>query len=459
MSDQDTYTTTEETGYGSRIGNSLKGIVIGAGLVLAGIGGLFWNEGNFVKTKKALEESAGKTVLVTDITKVDPANNGKPIHLSGDAITQDTLKDAIFSAVSHQGISLRRQVEYYQWQESSSTKTEKQLGGGEKKVTTYSYKPEWVKAPIDSTKFNQAAKYVNTVAVDGCISETWLAPNVTLGAYTLNASQVGAISGATPLSLKPDMALPAELAGKAAVRGNMVYITTPPPVQQPGMMYVPVAPTAGVAPVAVAPIAGVAPVAVAPVAGVAPVAVAPVAGVAPVAVAPAAGVAPAVAQPAVQIGDMRVTWQVVGPKATVSLVAQQQGSTFVPFIAENGKSVALFGMGVQSSQQRYNTAHSGNSMMTWIIRIVGFIAIGIGLSMVLAPLAVLADVVPFIGNIVGTATTLVAFVLAFAISLTVIAIAWLFYRPVLAICLLALVAAAIYFLRSRGKNKQAPVAE
>ncbi len=468
MSEEDTYTSTEEVGYGSRIGNSLKGIVIGAGLVLAGIGGLFWNEGNFVKTKKALDEAEGNIVLVTDISKIDPANEGKPVHVSGDAITSETLSDPLFG-ITHQGIRLQRNVEYYQWQESSKTETKKKLGGGETKVTTYSYKPVWSTTPIDSSKFNQSGKYDNRVAYEGCVSESLYAQNVTLGAFKLNASQIQGISGATPLVLKADTPIPAALAQQASVRGNTIYITTPLPVAPAGVV-VPGAPVAGVAPVA--PVAGVAPVApaagvapVAPVAGVAPVA--PVAGVAPVApaagvapVAPVAGVAVAAPSPEPKIGDMRVSWQVVAPKALISLVAQQQGATFVPYIAGNGRQVSLLGMGVQSSQQLFATAHSGNSMMTWIIRIVGFIAIGIGLSMVMAPLAVLADVLPILGDIIGTATTFVAFVLAFAISLTTIAIAWLFYRPLTAICLLAVVAAAIYLLRKmRKKEDPAPAAD
>lgn len=43
-----TETTTES--WGSRLGNSIKGVIVGLGLFVLGFPVLFWNEGNSVKT-------------------------------------------------------------------------------------------------------------------------------------------------------------------------------------------------------------------------------------------------------------------------------------------------------------------------------------------------------------------------------------------------------------------------
>jgi len=75
--------------------------------------------------------------------------------------------------------------------------------------------------------------------------------------------------------------------------------------------------------------------------------------------------------------------------------------------------------------------------------------------MIFKPLSVLADVIPFIGTLVGGATGIVAFLLAGAGSLTTISIAWLYYRPLIAIPLLIAAAALFLFAFKFGKKKNA----
>jgi len=61
-------------------------------------------------------------------------------------------------------------------------------------------------------------------------------------------------------------------------------------------------------------------------------------------------------------------------------------------------------------------------------------------------------VLPILGNIMEIGIGLVAGVVAFACALVTIAIAWIFYRPVLGIVLLAIAGAAVFLL---WKKKQA----
>ena len=75
--------------------------------------------------------------------------------------------------------------------------------------------------------------------------------------------------------------------------------------------------------------------------------------------------------------------------------------------------------------------------MAWILRLFGFILIGMGFSAIFKPLPTLMAVVPFLGKIVGAGVGLIAWTLAVVVSLIVIAIAWLAYRPILAIVLIA----------------------
>ena len=69
-----------------------------------------------------------------------------------------------------------------------------------------------------------------------------------------------------------------------------------------------------------------------------------------------------------------------------------------------------------------------------------------GLSMVFKPLSVLADVLPILGDLVEMGMGFVAGLIALVCSLITIAVAWIFFRPVLGIILLVIAGALIGLL-------------
>ena len=94
-------------------------------------------------------------------------------------------------------------------------------------------------------------------------------------------------------------------------------------------------------------------------------------------------------------------------------------------------------------------------MLTWILRLVGFLLMVLGLNMIFKPLAVIADVLPILGSIVGAGTGIIACLLAAILSLLTIAIAWIVYRPLLGIILLAVAVGLTAAIRSRMKAARA----
>ena len=114
------YQETITTSYGKRLSGSLKGIVAGFLMLIIGTVLLFWNEGNFVKTKKALDEAESVLVKVDDVSKLNSELEGKLIHGVSKALTIDTLRDGMFD-VCVNAVNLSREVEYYQWVENSKT--------------------------------------------------------------------------------------------------------------------------------------------------------------------------------------------------------------------------------------------------------------------------------------------------------------------------------------------------
>ena len=367
-----TETTTES--WGSRLGSSIKGVVIGFALFIAGFPVLFWNEGDSVKTAKAIDEGEGACISVEANASDDQDMEGKLVHMSGKADTKDVLTDDTFG-VSATAIRLERNVEMYQWIEESHTSEKKKMGGSVEKVTTYTYKKDWMPTAIDSSGFKEQGH--DNPGVMEFESQKMQAANVTFGAFRLNESQIDHIGSAKQYAFPTGFVCKVE---RVKVQG--------------GTIYVPNAETRN----------------------------------------NALNTRDVASQ--TRIGDMRVTFRVVYPHE-ISLIAKQHGDTFVAYTAKNGKKLSYLEDGVKDAAEMFQTARTNNAIMTWLVRVGGFLMMFIGLSMVFKPLSVLADVLPILGDIVEMGMGLVAGLIAFICSLVTIAIAWVFYRPVLGIILLA----------------------
>jgi len=159
------------------------------------------------------------------------------------------------------------------------------------------------------------------------------------------------------------------------------------------------------------------------------------------------------------VGDVRVSFRTVAPD-TVSVVARQNGSRLEPYQTKAGGTVELLSYGSIPADQMFQAAQRANTVMTWILRFVGALMMIFGLSTVLRPLSVFADVLPALGNLVAKGTGLLAFVTGLSLSLVTIAVAWFFYRPWIAIPLLALalviVVVGVRAVRKRSGKGAAP---
>ena len=124
----DSFTETTSTSWFSRIGKSFKGIVAGFVLFIIAFPILFWNEGRTIKQTKSLKETEAGLVLA----KCDEVNQdfeGKPVYMTGDAKTEETLSDDYFP-VTVNGFKLKRNVEMYQWVEHEKTETPEKSHSG-----------------------------------------------------------------------------------------------------------------------------------------------------------------------------------------------------------------------------------------------------------------------------------------------------------------------------------------
>ena len=375
-------TVTTSTSWFSRLGGALKGVMFGLVLILGSIILLSWNENRSITSIRTNNEGA-KAVASVDANRVDPANEGKLIHISAPASAEGQRADGKLG-IATDGLLLKRTVEYFQWVETSQSETRTKLGGGQETVTTYSYATQWTNAPVDSSSFKEAGGHQNPAAT--LEDETFAAPQVSIGAYKGAADVVSQLSASTPLTPSAEQAQAASSAlGKTAtVQENVLYVGTNP------------------------------------------------------------------ASP--QVGDMKITYHYVPQNTVLSVVGAQTQGNLTAFTAKTGSGILMVRTGTASADEMFQAAKAANKAMTWGLRALGVVLMIVGFNMILAPLGVLGDVVPFIGSLIRMGTGLIAGALGIALSLVVIAIAWIVFRPVLGISILVVagaVVAGIFWLRRR----------
>lgn len=427
------YTETTTTGYGTRVGNSFKSIGSGFIMFCLATALLWWNEGRAVKTDKMLNEAEKVCIDMENPNKMDPAMEGELVCASALATTEDVLTDDKFG-FSETAIGLQRRVEYYQWVEHEQTKKEDKLGGKEVTTTTYTYSLEWTLAPVNSSQFKDPAYQTrNFVLAQVENGEQW-AENVKFGAYKLPESLFHSMSSreAVVLDINKDLLAQYDKAGRdidLRINGKAVNSNVNPN---------PNADTQAV-PDSVKTVIGDS---IPQENKVDLDYVHQQGNVLYIGRTPAAP----------QVGDVRVTFEKVVP-AKVTIIAKVKGDTFTKFKAKNGKTFQTLVMGVQDSAEIFESEHAANNTWLWILRIVGIMLVIAGLKGIFGFLETILKVVPFIANIFGWGVGVVCTVVGIVWSLIVIALAWLFYRPLLGIGLLALAGFLIWVFAFKGKDK------
>ena len=400
------YTETKTTGYGTRVKNSCMGIGVGFALFIGGTVLLWWNEGRAVRTADMLEEAQQACVEMENPSKKDKSLDGELVCGTAMATTEDSLVDKEFG-IGATAISLKRSVEYYQWVEHSETKTEDKLGGSQEEVTTYTYKKEWSDSPIDSEGFKDPDyKGHNVVLANVEDDEQW-AENVTFGAYSLNEGLIHSMTDYEPLELDLSDDLLSQMDKNTQEAYERYYGKKDIAPSDSGYNYVHVDENQLYL-----------------------------------------GVNPA----APQVGDVRVTFEKVMP-AKVTVVSVVDGDSFKAFKAKNGEHFQRLVMGKKGIDEIFEGEKTTNTFLTWIFRLVGTLLVIGGLKGIFGIIETLLKVVPFLANIVGWGVGFVCTIVGIVWSLIVIAIAWVFYRPVLGIILLVIAGLLIWIFAFGGKNK------
>jgi hypothetical protein len=190
-------------------------------------------------------------------------------------------------------------------------------------------------------------------------------------------------------------------------------------------------------------------------------------------------------QHATQVGDMRVTWTFARDGDEYSVLTHGGlkdlvGVFKLPFLCCGCCSgpIGLFvswldAQGALASnvdfmqQGGHSPLEMGDSAKTeaawWrtMTKLAGFLMLWLGLYLVVHPVAVLVDVIGFVGSIVAFGLAFASFVVALVLYLLIVAFAWGMYHPAKAVAYVAAATTLIYaaHIFTRGDNAAALAAQ
>lgn len=374
--------------WGSRLKDAFIGILFGFILIVGAVILMFWNERHSLNTAQSLEQ-AQKVLISVPNSPVNSQNDLKVIYLSGLANTKENLVDTLLG-ITVNGINLNRKVEMYQWEEKTQTKTESQMGGSEKKTTTYTYNKVWSENLINSSNFKDSTGHQNPATMP-VLSQQQYAKHVTVGDYSLPDELIKQINLSQPIDLTKvnKESLKTQFNKPVNLINNELYLGQDSQNPQPG--------------------------------------------------------------------DLRITVTAAYPQ-NVSIIGQQTGHTLQAYLAPAGETVLLLSTGQHSPDDMIAQAQAENRMLAWILRLVSLLILIGGFSLIMKPLVVLADVLPFLGSLVGFGTGFVAFLCGFSVWIFVTSIAWFATRPFLSIGLLIfLIVGGFILIKVRSNKKPSPI--
>lgn len=152
-----------------------------------------------------------------------------------------------------------------------------------------------------------------------------------------------------------------------------------------------------------------------------------------------------------EIGDIRVRFLEV-PEQELSVMWEYNNGNLIVHNMLKG-DIALLEYGYHSAENMIEIAQKNNTVFTWILRWVWVFLLYIGANLILAPLVTLAKVIPFISSIIGFGTWFISLIFAIIVWPTVIALAWLYARPLVSISLLSLIAIVVWWIIYMKKQK------
>lgn len=160
-----------------------------------------------------------------------------------------------------------------------------------------------------------------------------------------------------------------------------------------------------------------------------------------------------------RLGDVRVRYVMLPSGTVLSVMGRQSGATLAPWSGPGSRyAILLAREGTVPADRMIAQRQQSEQVLTWVLRLVGTALTVTGFALMLGPLSALANVLPPLANLLAGGAGLVALALGVPLSLLVIALAWLVFRPLVAGALVAAGLAVLVTLARRRAPRPGPQA-
>ncbi len=212
-------TETTTRSWGQKIGDSIKGVLIGIILFIASFVVLWMNEGSI-----DISEVIANSAVDISAETVDTVNERALVSVTGTLSSTEKLGDPTFLNPGDY-LKLSRSVEMWAWVEKSESKTEKKVGGGEETVTRYYYVTEWTSMPANSSSFHDKnPEYTNPPMKYQ--SETFYVNEAKVGVYPVDIRTMS-LPGGSNVTLESSSLVYGSGTG-AKLDGGYIFIPATP---------------------------------------------------------------------------------------------------------------------------------------------------------------------------------------------------------------------------------------
>lgn len=372
----DVFTKTTKKGWGSRLGSSLSGMLIGVLLFFSSFGVLYWNEG-----RTDLSKIADDAVpLTSEEVEQNDDLQGSLVSVSGQLTTDQAISDGLYVKPSN-FIALKRSVEVYAWVEKTSSTSKTNVGGSETTETTYNYVKEWVSNPTPSSQFEYPADHENPTKPLEDMDLRSTAAN--LGAYVIDIENIDLPAyqqlALTDTNTEFSEETTAELVSSQYIFNGFGTLASP------------------------------------------------------------------------EVGDVRISYEVIGSGKDVTVFGALDGNKVSTF--RDDKNNTIYRAFSSDASQAVATLHGEYKTALWIFRLVGFFMMWIGLGMILGPLSVFLDIVPFLGNISRSVVGIATFIVSLVLSIITILVAKILHSVIALIVVLLIAVGIGYWWLSKKKDQ------
>lgn len=329
--------------------------------------------------------------------KTDSSLNNQFVYVSGKLATTEKLGDPEFVKRGNY-LSMSRSSEMYAWVEHSESETTEKRGGSTESKTTYTYSKEWTSSPADSSSFKIQEGHHNPPMKDYVKSTSFKVNTAKIGAWDVEPQKMS-LPSENDIKVNEGNIIRGKRADGRRIVNGLIYIGKG-----------------------------------------------------------------SSANP--KLGDVKVSFSALDNNIDATVFGLAKGDRVAKF-SYSGKYKA-FRDQLRRDDSMYRafrgdrdtaivTLAGEHKAKMWILRIVGFVLMLVGLQMILAPIHVIAKFLPFLQKVGKVVVKIIAFVVALVLSTVTILIAYIAHNIIGLIVIGAVSIGLIVFFASKGKNKKEEV--